>query len=479
MKRLKKDDRGFSLVEVMVAVIILAIVVTPFLHSFVSTANANSKAKEMHRTTEVARSVMESCKAETLESLATQFVYPKDTDFRILNYNRVNGGTSWVNYVKEYQYDTPTGNYIETKTYEDLIASGVSPADTKALTTSSVYSADGGSTNEFLGQDSGIYYYGIGNVSSDKATYDILVKLDANEYKAGGSKTIAYNDIANAQVPVINENKDALCMQQDSFTEDAISEFSAQFQAKLHPLVVSASPVWSVMTPTELALVEDDIQKAIKKRIGEGLTRKIKVDVDKLPTKTVVKATYEYKYKYGVTERSYTKDQVVFNSIHTGEDLRGLYIYYFPLYGRTEAADVIEINNQQSEDMEVYIFKQKKETDTVTGEKTTDTNESMYNMRVLYNEHAADPTDLSTMAVNFHTNLGINLNSDTGLATPPTIYINGSAKTIAEVMGADVLDKDAIDRVFDLDVSVYKKGAMGSGYPDDMKLVTLSGTKLK
>lgn len=46
MRKLKNDDRGVTLVEIIVSIAILAIIVLPFLNAFVTATKTNVKAKK-------------------------------------------------------------------------------------------------------------------------------------------------------------------------------------------------------------------------------------------------------------------------------------------------------------------------------------------------------------------------------------------------------------------------------------------------
>ena len=65
----RNKDAGFSLVELLIAVIILAIIVVPMLHGFVTSARMNGKAKQVQRATTVAQDIMEGLKAYDIEEL--------------------------------------------------------------------------------------------------------------------------------------------------------------------------------------------------------------------------------------------------------------------------------------------------------------------------------------------------------------------------------------------------------------------------
>lgn len=71
--RKKLNRKGMTLVEVIVAMAILAIVITPALRIFASTSNTNLSSRLRQRATSVAEGAMESFKAYDVEQLCRQF----------------------------------------------------------------------------------------------------------------------------------------------------------------------------------------------------------------------------------------------------------------------------------------------------------------------------------------------------------------------------------------------------------------------
>ena len=65
----KQDNQGFSLIELLVAVVILAVVVVPLLHGFLSSYRVNSKSKSVLRATTLAQNEMETFEKEKIEDL--------------------------------------------------------------------------------------------------------------------------------------------------------------------------------------------------------------------------------------------------------------------------------------------------------------------------------------------------------------------------------------------------------------------------
>ena len=66
MKRLKKNNKGFSLVELIAAVAILAVVVTPLLHSFVTSTKISNRATEISEATLAGKNILEAVDARPL-----------------------------------------------------------------------------------------------------------------------------------------------------------------------------------------------------------------------------------------------------------------------------------------------------------------------------------------------------------------------------------------------------------------------------
>lgn len=67
----KNSDKGFTLVEVLVAVVVLAIVVIPLLNSFYMASRTNAKAKKLMDATTAAQNVFEELKGEKLDDFIT------------------------------------------------------------------------------------------------------------------------------------------------------------------------------------------------------------------------------------------------------------------------------------------------------------------------------------------------------------------------------------------------------------------------
>ena len=69
---MRKDNKGMTLIELLVAIAMLGVVVSPFLKTFTISARQNNKARETFRATTVAQNLMEGLRAFSLEEICTQ-----------------------------------------------------------------------------------------------------------------------------------------------------------------------------------------------------------------------------------------------------------------------------------------------------------------------------------------------------------------------------------------------------------------------
>lgn len=195
----ESGNAGFSLVELLIAVTILAIIVIPLLHMFVTSTRINVKSRQTLRATTVAQDIMEGLKAYTLEEVRTQFSLPDGSassayftpteGFYVLNSSMIQGG---VREITELEKDRDAGG------------DPVNPSD----------------------PDNEIYYFGIENLKMQGGEYDALIKLDASTYtasKAGesGRHNNVFNGKFYADVMSVSETGNGSSETDSSFHEPA------------------------------------------------------------------------------------------------------------------------------------------------------------------------------------------------------------------------------------------------------------------
>ena len=80
-KKRKLNNRGFSLVEVLVAIVILAIISLPVLSTFSNAARINARARRTENANTAINNIIEEAKTMSLENLVNrqgQYYYAQD-----------------------------------------------------------------------------------------------------------------------------------------------------------------------------------------------------------------------------------------------------------------------------------------------------------------------------------------------------------------------------------------------------------------
>lgn len=167
LRQKQNNDQGFSLVELLVAVTILAIIAIPLMHGFVSATATNAKARKMEQATTVAGNVMEDVKATPLEELLSRDGAVQDP---------------------EWEMTTESGEKITVISYT-------------------------------LRYD---------NLTEDGADYKAIVTLDAGAGIIDGFSQITdYNQHEVAQLYDMNAVYDAFFIQETALDEEMIESFAA------------------------------------------------------------------------------------------------------------------------------------------------------------------------------------------------------------------------------------------------------------
>lgn len=71
-RRLKLNNAGMTLIELLIAIAIMAVALVPLLYAFVNSAKYNARARELQQTTTLGHTIMENCKAYSLEEIDAQ-----------------------------------------------------------------------------------------------------------------------------------------------------------------------------------------------------------------------------------------------------------------------------------------------------------------------------------------------------------------------------------------------------------------------
>lgn len=468
MKRLKKDNRGFSLVELLIAIAIMAIVLAPLFHNFIVSTKLNGKAKLAMNATNMASNIMEGFNAYTAEQLVIGFdsadsrgnmaIFPDDITCESHGEAVLNPDGSWT-----LGY-TVTGDAASGGTAGYVSGSGVS-----ANSLTMVPSADSK------------YYFFARNVKQNKTYYDMLVRLDASSASTfsgdlnengvieSGEREL-YNDYEAVTITTINGLVDSVYKDNSTVWSDAYAMYEPYKQQ------------WRNCT-------EEEFEKETKRKIvvDIGCTK----DAGGNITSTEVKVHNEYECNvnpyyppYSITDLS-TPDNIIYYS--DNHFPRDIYIYYYPNYNSknsgTNALDQIEINNTLERDVTVHLLRL-----PVDGDTDIATHEAAYRTNIRLNEHNADGS--------IHTKIYSNLKDDLSKTDAENAANRQSMDRCGFVLNGAVLDvsnaqyraivtenggisTEVSDRLYSVVVEVYKEGAADLGFPQDMRIAVYDGSTKK
>lgn len=121
-KRKLNNDRGFSLIEVLVAVVILAIITLPIINSFASAARINSKARQAENADTAASAVIEDFKALSIDRLKEKYPeqYQYDESTGIYTFNVTNSGLDYYEGVNGEEFAINV--VLDPTAYKDVVS---------------------------------------------------------------------------------------------------------------------------------------------------------------------------------------------------------------------------------------------------------------------------------------------------------------------------------------------------------------------
>lgn len=424
-KREKLNNKGFSIVEVITAVVILGIVAIPVLNSFITSLRVSEKSKQLQRVTAAAESIMEGFKAYKYDELVDQF--DGTSAFHIYNDTALTA----------YSCDTPDTN----------------PALTVATTNSKGVATTVDTAQFYM---KGLNYQG--------TLYDAKISLLPYESATGVSHngTKAYLSFER-----MNGYKDGVYKQ-------SLESVNTSYYAILNDIAYQLNTLDKIY-----GYIGEDSTRGYKpenldmnkiKFYRETIVTMSDKQVDVSVKYTAETNSYPYYDINGnVRLLNYTSspvsiDQTVYNTTAIGEagaELDNLFLFVFPVYKTTESGykfeeDKYDISYSGSRDVNVYFIKQL---------NSTIPNDKLITCENLY------PITGRIKDVNLFHNVDVNLGDPTmhtGTTTPFTML--GSATTTGEL----AFETDDV-MLYKVEVSIYEDGAYDSGF-SGTPIYTLEGT---
>lgn len=519
--RAEKDNRGMTLLEVILAVAIFSIAAMVLFRSFVTSGRINRKSNLYLEATSAAQNVMEEIKAKTFTDLAAAFSYPIDRMDGSCRFSFLEGQRDQVSSgaigIKEVLRDSE--GYKDVRLYRD------SDGEDTSKVTAAVVSKDNGATWQLnprtKGENASRYYFQMTNVTHLHETFDILAEFDGSSASGYKKQNLMEegekNDYLMPNIAKLDTRTNAFLIMEKMWDENAMKTMTAnqlieatklwndggeEYQAS-HPLPQTALTTEEVYGQTrriltikleesggvvtakaKYTLCAYDYQKAGGTELESmgicpcgGRNAEIEDPADRIPG---CFCTYESAY-------------TTFYSSEADAELQSVYVFYYPNYnstGSTDPLDVIEFDNNGNLPVNLFVAKQREESQGLP----VSTQERRYRMALSVLEQPESNWNTNPGLFRAKTVLRTNLDydiSDLGDAgNRPKIsqmrltyqdsrlhrkVTGNSAKSVLSLNGLD--DKKAEDRIYSVKVRVYKAGAAAKNFPEEELVASLEGAK--
>ena len=416
-------NAGFSLLELLIAVTILAIITIPMLHMFVTSAKINGKSRITLRATVLAQDIVEGLKAYHIKEIQDQFNGVED--FEMLNNSVIAGGCT-------YREDVDR-------------------------------------------EEPGKYYFILKDAKLENSKFDVLISVDATGYVEGASPTrltpLNVKDVAKVTSTEKNSGYTQKKLWIDSMHEEILEEIKDQ-----NNLGVPESA-------QDFNIVGLSYKRIINIKLYDDGTF---ID-DEGNTITKTNATIYYMYEFSYGGKSYTYSYPSAGDPNPCGNFEGdnFYLFYYPLYGAEW--DKIVFECKQSKALNLYIAKQVDETmSDAELNAAENAYKAVVNIEDPSKDHFTIRTNLGTNLVNdtflesIHGDAKIpgqvtyQQNGAT-MVNKLNIFDLGGIRD--QVHGADGDNDTITEFIYDIVVEVYEQGAADAGFPSDMRKVTFDGTK--
>ncbi|MGM9521963.1 MAG: prepilin-type N-terminal cleavage/methylation domain-containing protein [Oscillospiraceae bacterium] len=300
------NNKGFSLVELLIALVILAIVVTPLLHTFVTAAVTTARSRQIGDATLACQNIAEAVEANDLGALLT--------DTNVTKYFAAdNKGL--------YDYDDSVG-----------------------YTGGAAYTA---------GAD--VYHLGVTALSAGASTFNAMVTLDATAHQKPDNSGVNDVDITDYS------NMDAVFFQStDADNPDELSYADFRSYADAQHADWSESSVHTFRT-IELTVTQTGNKVYAELVFGYRYTYTYQETLEDGTTQVSSASwTDDNPPTYTLFPQGFT----VTNGV-----LPNLYLMYFPMYGSaSETNDTIVVNNPNALPFKLFLVKEKSSTVTAAEE---------------------------------------------------------------------------------------------------------------
>lgn len=457
-RKLNKDA-GFSLLELLIAVVILAIIVIPLLNLFLSSNKLNIRSRQTLRATTAAQDIMEGLKAYNIEEIKTQFADPA-SGFYVIDSRLIKGGV----------------------------------AEETALEV-----------------DPGLYVFSMKELNMQGSKFDAKIEVDGRGYMTGTlTHDNEFNDAALADARSIDKNNGTF-VEAEKYRQAALkgafknSDMETAIKSRITAPDIDSA--YTNLQDTTYFKNLTTLFNQVSRTITIDLSVSSEVDKDGRP-KVDMEVTQVYTFVYknaGGTDVSVSVmgdsgslimvDSLSCGSItQTKDDKVNVNLFYYPLYGAS-TPDKIIINNTSGVPVNLLIAKQRHEKEDPSNPGMPDLSDPEY-----YSDPqlmAAEQTYRAEITINdthfdvdkfsLKTNLGLNLVGQKYMAggsieLPAQFSVTGknlnqlniyTLDGVRSPLGKAGTPGEATELIYDVEVTVYEEGGFND---DDKRMVVIGGS---
>lgn len=427
MKRKRNNslnNKGFSLIELLVTIIILGILVIPSLNSFVMSAKINYQSKKVLSSTEVAKNILELTKSTSLEDMTIGFNVPAErtrlNSWSILNYADINEVLPAANGYK------------------------IAPPPTPGATATTVasYLEEGGRFKFHPDGKDNIYFF-IKGIDVNGAKANALIKYNLSDKVADAKSKFDTQDLKRVK----SIKYDDVIVQNAERVSDTMKKINSNPTIKAD--VYGAAAADTLM-----------IQPHQVKRTAE-------MTLTAVPGTDDISITVNF--FYDIAGKRYF--DISENFADRVDRLGEVYYMFFPWYGG--GGDIISIHNNNLADGNIRIIKQIDTTQKVN----LSTLENFYKPSVYFYKNNSASFDMNVM-----TNLLKNLGDNSDL-NGISFYFNNFPTTIANKsrvnISDNIIDKEQNKTVFmKAEVLIFEEDITMDMVTDSNHIVKLDGGDL-
>lgn len=415
-------NAGFSLLELLIAVTILAIITIPMLHMFVTSARINGKSRITLRATVLAQDIVEGLKAYHIDEIQDQFNGVED--FEMLNTSVIAGDCT---YKEDVDREKP-----------------------------------------------GKYYFVIKNAKLENSRFDVLISVDATGYMEGASPTrfpLNVKDVAKVTSTEKNSGYTQKKQWIDSMHEEILKE------------IQDPNNLGIPKTTQDFNIVGLSYKRTINIKLYDDGT--FTDDEGYTIIKTNATIYYMYEFSYGGKSYTYSYPSAGDPNPCGNFEGNNFYLFYYPLYGAESDKIVFECKQSKALNLYIAKQVDETMSDSELN-AAENAYKAVVNIEDPSKDHFTIRTNLGTNIVNdtflesIHGNAkvpGQVTYQQNGATMVNKLDIFDLGGIRDKEHGADG-DNDAITEfIYDIIVEVYEQGAADTGFPADMRKVTFDGTK--